>query len=251
LARRVRAIDHWQWAGVAAGLALFAALAWDGQAHGPVYQADSVVNDWVGDRGADGWPVHTVGEGLSLYADTWIATPIVLGFGVLWWTWGERRVATWAILGGATTAALVTLLKLAFERQRPLLTEAVPHSYSFPSGHTLTAAAALGILIVMGTQVHIDRQKMQGDRARRAWRWALTSWIALSFLVGVARVLAQRHWMSDVLASWCLGLALVCLVLRAAGVPRRRTPLPEPAPAPVERAVEAVEQAAHPSGPRP
>ena len=247
----MRAIDHWQWAGVAAGLALFGLLAWDGSVQGPAYQMDSVVNDWVGDRAADGWPVHRVGEGLSLYADTWIATPVVIGFGILWWVWGERRIATWAVVGGGCTALLVTLLKLAFERERPLFSDLAPHSYSFPSGHALVAAAALGILIVMGTQVHVDRQKMQGERARRAWRLALASWIGLSFLVGMARVLAQRHWMTDVLASWCLGLALVCIVLRAAGVPRRRTPLPEPAPAPVEHAIEAVEHAAHGAGPKP
>jgi undecaprenyl-diphosphatase len=247
----VRAIDDWQWAGIAAGLALFGILAWDGIAHGPVYQADSVVNGWVGDRAADGWPVHPVGESLSLPADSWVATPVVLTFGVIWWVWGERRIATWAVVGGGATALLLTGLKFAFGRERPTFSELAPHSYSFPSGHTITAAAALGILIVMGTQVHVDRQGMQGDRARRAWRIALTSWIALSLLVGVARVLAQRHWMSDVLASWCLGLALVCAVLRAAGVPRRRTPLPQAAPEPVERAAEAVEHAAEAMAPRP
>lgn len=246
----MRAIDHWQWAGVAAGLALFGILAWDSVTHGPAYQMDSVVNDWVGDRAEDGWPVHTVGEGLSLYADTWIATPIVIGFGILWWAWGERRVATWAVVGGGATALLVTLLKYTFERERPTFSALAPHSYSFPSGHTLTAAAALGILIVMGTQVHVDRQKMHGEPARRAWTMALSSWIGLSFLVGVARVLAQRHWMTDVLASWCLGLALVCAVLRAAGVPRRRIPLPEPAPAPVEAVAEAASEAVHPAQPK-
>jgi membrane-associated phospholipid phosphatase len=246
----VRAIDDWQWAGVAAGLALFGVLAWDGIAHGPVYQADSQVNAWVGDRAEDGWPTRAVGEALSLPADPYVATLVVLLFAVLWWLWGERRIATWAVVGGGGTALLVALLKAAFERERPLLSELAPHSYSFPSGHALTAGAALGILIVMGTQVHVDRRRLQGDRARRAWRLALASWIALSLLVGLARVLAQRHWMSDVLASWCLGLALVCAALRAAGVPRRRTVLPEPAPAPVERAVEAVEHAAEASGPK-
>src|SRR5688572_28653234 len=211
----MRAIDDWQWAGVAAGLALFGILAWDGIARGPIYGTDSVVNDWVGDRAADGWPTRTVGELLSLPADVAVATMVIVVFALIWWSWGERRIATWAIVGGGGTALLLTLLKRAFERERPTFSELAPHSYSFPSGHTLTAAAALGILIVMGTQVHVDRRKMRGDQARRAWRIALTSWIVLSFLVGLARVLAQRHWMSDVLASWCLGLALVCAVLRA------------------------------------
>ncbi|HJQ93789.1 MAG TPA: phosphatase PAP2 family protein [Candidatus Thermoplasmatota archaeon] len=247
----MRAIDDWQWAGVAAGLALFGVLAWDGIAQGPVYQADTVVNDWVGERAADGWPTRAVGEALSLPADTYVATPVVLTFAIIWWVWGERRIATWAVVGGGGSALLVVLLKTAFGRERPLFSDLAPHSYSFPSGHTLSAAAALGILIVMGTQVHVDRQRMKGDQARRAWRIALACWIVLSFLVGSARVLAQRHWMSDVLASWCLGLALVCAVLRAAGVPRRRMPLPEPAPAPVERAAEAVEHATEAAGSKP
>ena len=241
----MRAIDHWQWVGMAAGLGLFVAIAWDDIVHGPLYQSDSVVNEWVGDRYEDGWPIRTVGEVLSLPADATLATAVVLLFGVLWWVWGERRIATWAVVGGGATALLLALLKAAFERERPTFSELAPHSYSFPSGHTISAAAALGILIVMGTQVHVDRQAMQGERARRAWRRALTSWIVLSLVVGMARVMAQRHWMSDVLASWALGLALVCAVLRAAGVPRRRTTLPEPAPAPVEHMAEAAAEAVH------
>lgn len=236
---------------MAAGLALFGALAWDGIAHGPVYQADSAVNDWVDDRRQDGWPARSVGEALSRPADTPVATALVLALAALWWLWGERRLATWAVVGGAGSALLLTLLKLAFERERPLLSDLAPHSYSFPSGHTLTAAAALGILLVMGTQVHLDRKKVQGARARRAWRIALATWILLSLLVGVGRVLAQRHWMSDVLASWCLGLALVCAVLRAADVPRRRLPLPQRAPEPVERAAAAVERTGEALGPKP
>lgn len=242
----MRAIDHWQWAGVVAGLLLFGLLAVDEVMRGPVFQADSVVNGWVTAGAEAGWPTRLVGELLSLPGDTYVAVPLVAICAIVWWILGERRVATWAVVGGAATGVLVKGLKLLFARERPTLSDLAPHSFSFPSGHTMAATAALGILIVMGTQVHVDRRKLQGERARRAWAVAITAWVGVSLGVGFARVLAQAHWMSDVLASWCLGAALVCAVLRGAGVPRRRTTLPEPAPAPVERVLEAAAEVVHP-----
>lgn len=238
-----RAIDDWQWMGIAAGLLLFSALAIDDALHGPVYTADSAVNDWVNGRRAAGWPMHTLGEDASWPGASVVATPLVVVCVVVWWVWGERRIATFAAVGGAGAALLVTGLKLLFERNRPGLSALAPHSYSFPSGHTMGATAVLGILLVMGTQVHVDRHKIPFERARRIWALALTSWVVLSLGVGMARVAAQDHWMSDVLASWCLGLAIVCAMLRAAGVPRRRTPLPEAAPPPVEKAAQKAETA--------
>lgn len=239
----LRAIDDWQWVGIVAGLLLFGGLAVDDALRGPVYHADSAVNDWVTARSSTGFPTHAVGEALSWPGSYYVATPVILGCVILWWIWGERRVATFAAMAGVAASLLVTGLKYVFERQRPAVTALAPHSYSFPSGHTMGATAVLGVVLVMGTQVHVDRYKVPFERARGIWAWSLTAWVVLSLGVGLARVLAQDHWMSDVLASWCLGLALVCAVLRSAGVPRRRTPLPEPAPQPVEKAAEKAADA--------
>ena len=91
------------------------------------------------------------------------------------------------------------LLKLTFERIRPLHEVAVPpfeHTFSFPSGHTLNAVVIAGVMAYLLCQ-HI----------RSAGLRALISGcgIAYALLMGISRVFLAHHWLSDVLAGWCIG----------------------------------------------
>jgi undecaprenyl-diphosphatase len=216
-----------QWIGLAIGLAGFALLAWDDLVHGPLFHADVFVNDWVSAHQA-AWHLHDVGHWGSYPGDLVVASCAVAVCAVVWFLWGERMVALWAIGGSAASGLFVAGLKTLFARTRPPF-EGVPLSNSFPSGHTMGATATLGILLLMGTQVHVDRYRVVGPRAQHIWRGTIITWGVLSLGVGAARVLAQAHWMTDVLASWFLGLAIVSIILRAARIPRRAK-----APAPAE-----------------
>jgi undecaprenyl-diphosphatase len=220
-------VRRWQAIGVAGGLLGFLLLAVDDLLRGPMYRLDAVVNGWVSAGVARGLPLHALGEWGSLPGSTFATTAAVVLCAVAWWRWGERRLAAWAVIGGATAALAVTLLKLWFRRDRPPF-PTVPHSFSFPSGHTLGATATLGILLLLATQVHVDRGRRTGQAADHAWARGIAAWVLVSLLVGACRVLAQDHWMSDVLASFCLGLALVCGVVRVAGIPRPRAKPPPP-----------------------
>jgi len=117
----------------------------------------------------------------------------------------------------------------------------VGRDYSFPSGHTMSATVVLGSCIILATEVH-RRDRAPGSHRltlRRLWALALTFAAILAFLTGLGRILAQQHWMSDVVASWSLGLALAGGILLAlsraapAGEEGPRAPPPKPdAPSP-------------------
>jgi membrane-associated phospholipid phosphatase len=51
-------------------------------------------------------------------------------------------------------------------------------------------------------------QVQRPESTRLLWIATLTAWALLAIGTGFGRVLVQEHWMSDVMASWALGLAL-------------------------------------------
>ena len=133
------------------------------------------------------------------------------------------RAATAALLVGTTLLAPVvaSVLKLHVDRPRqqvvvPLVVET---SASFPSGHTLTAVGAYGLLAV------VLWQRRHRPVAVLAGTWA--------GMVAASRVYLGAHYPSDVLASVVYGIGLLVVValvdsrLRR-GWPRRAGQPPDP-----------------------
>ena len=125
------------------------------------------------------------------------------------------RDRAWLDLGFFLVAALgsqvvVAVLKLWFDRPRPDLDPAIalPSSTSFPSGHATAGVATLGAAAVLVAE------RLPSRRARTGL-WVLT--VSLALLVGSSRVGLGVHYVSDVLAGWCLGLAWLagCLLVRS------------------------------------
>ena len=105
-------------------------------------------------------------------------------------------------VAGATAGIVVQILKLAIGRTRPELWLGPFHharasASSFPSGHTVGAFALAGVLI-LGAESRVLRVIAA----------------LLAFAVALSRVLAFRHWTSDVAASAAIGL-LVAAILRS------------------------------------
>jgi undecaprenyl-diphosphatase len=95
-------------------------------------------------------------------------------------------------------------LKLFFGRARPVFdTDLVHvHNLSFPSGHSansLTAYLLLACFLATG-------------RYRTA---AIAMAFAITFIVGLTRILIGVHWLSDVVGGWAAGLIAVMLALAA------------------------------------
>jgi undecaprenyl-diphosphatase len=85
-------------------------------------------------------------------------------------------------------------IKHAVHRIRPYLTLhlmpvgfIIPHSYSFPSGHTLSSFLAATILSYLAPQY--------------------TKWFyLLAFLIGLSRLYCEVHYLSDVMVGALLGI---------------------------------------------
>ena len=112
------------------------------------------------------------------------------------------RHAIQMAIAGAFAGIVVQVLKLAVGRTRPELWLGPFHharasASSFPSGHTVGAFALAGVLILSA-----ESRTLRVIAA------------LLAFAVALSRVLAFRHWTSDVVASAAIGL-LVAATLRS------------------------------------
>lgn len=131
---------------------------------------------------------------------------LVLAVG-LFALWG-RRSYEWLLaltmLGGYLP---MQALKAAFGRVRPPQVEALielPSSKSFPSGHAAMSLLFFGVLAFTA---------LDGLRSRRAKSLALAGCLAGALAIGLSRVYLGVHFLTDVLASWCFGLAVLSVAL--------------------------------------
>jgi undecaprenyl-diphosphatase len=124
-----------------------------------------------------------------------------LGVSLLW-----RRAAPFVLvlLADAAADGLATLLKIAVGTHRPsgggpLIT--IPHSDSFPSGHTATSFACATVL-----SAFVPR--------------AAPAFYVLALAIGYSRIYVGVHWPLDVVGGAVLGIATALLLL---AVTRRRS----------------------------
>lgn len=120
----------------------------------------------------------------------------------------------WVMFAMGGAFALNRSLKFLVARPRPpealWLTEA--HGFSFPSGHTMGAAALATVLVIAVTP-------WLGPRARP---WMLTLLATYALAVGLTRIALHVHFLTDVVAGWCLGAGWVHLVHGAIGARAQR-----------------------------
>lgn len=135
-----------------------------------------------------------------------LATVVAVTLAVLWRQWTP-------IVLVAATAAGSLLLTVAGKdlvgRTRPPLVDAVPPyelSASFPSGHSLNAAAIGGIVAYL---------VLRRQRSARARTLTVAAAVAFAVTMGLSRVYLGHHWLTDVLAAWALGVAWLAVVVTA------------------------------------
>lgn len=124
--------------------------------------------------------------------------------------WKVRKKETWRpalVAGGVATALILSaVIKTITQRERPSITDLVDAtgaiSYSFPSGHTLGAAA---LLLIIGYFIF-----MTGPTAKRFAVISLAILVDIS-LVAISRIYLNYHWLTDVTAS--VGLAFIVLAI--------------------------------------
>lgn len=114
-------------------------------------------------------------------------------------------LALHAFLAAIGAAGLTTVLKFHFERSRPDVSLRLVdiQGFSYPSGHSLAAAA-----IYFTCAILIARQ-LSGPM-RRSVIWAF--FLLLIGAVGLTRIYLGVHFFSDVLAGTLVGIAWASLV---------------------------------------
>ena len=139
---------------------------------------------------------------------------MVAAIAALLWRAGFRTESRFALLAG-TSVALTEAVKWLVARPRPsadLVTVVQSAgSYSFPSGHTLFYVTFFGFL------AYLAYAHVKAGRVRTVALWVTG---LLIVLVRPSRIWMGHHWVSDVLASYALGLSLLVVLVQWYG--RRR-----------------------------
>lgn len=196
------------WAFLFGGLVGFVAIALAYE-HDPLMTVDLEVSEWV---------FQDEPEWL-----TWVARPFswlggwigltVLGCAAVVVLVRERapRDLLFFLVAYLGAQVLVQVLKELFDRLRPEIGSSVPlpESFAFPSGHATAGVASIGALAVLASE------RMASRRAR-VWLWSVVAVGAVA--IGLSRIALNVHFVTDVLAGWCLGLAWLsaCLLVRDA-----------------------------------
>jgi membrane-associated phospholipid phosphatase len=174
---------------------------------------DDAVRDWLIERRSAG--VTAVMTAFSTAGSSPVLVTLALGIAV--WLGVARRRQEALLVAGTTAGALLlnTLLKNVIERSRPGDAHLVlVNSWAYPSGHSMTSTAVIGVLITLAVW------RVPGRAGRIA---VAATGVLLVVAVGVSRVYLGVHWPTDVLAGWLIGSLwlAVCLL----GYARAREPV--------------------------
>ncbi len=144
----------------------------------------------------------------------------------------NRNVFTFAALVGIGQWLLINGLKLLVRRERPDLLQLVGSTgYSFPSGHSATAAACwAGVAFILARRSPKPIRSMAGGLA-----------VLVATGVATSRALLGVHWLSDVIAGTTIGWGWTWLLVLVFS--REMRPL---APLVVEVVAEADEESTTP-----
>lgn len=120
----------------------------------------------------------------------------------------KPRLALLLLVCALGTLVWMEVLKGIYERPRPTVVTHIdpPGGMSFPSGHSMIAAALYLTLAVLIARALPER---------RLRTFTVAIGAALALLVGVTRMYLGVHYPSDVLGGWTVGVtwALVCGVV--------------------------------------
>lgn len=142
---------------------------------------------------------------VTTVSGTTVLPIIVLVSALAWGLWRKRWWQAGLLAGAMVTSTIVSVsLKRIVARPRPpvdtMLGAGLEESYSFPSGHTIGAAT---LLLVAGYLVWVTRPTVR----------SLLMWLAISLvgvvLVAVSRLYLGYHFVTDVVASMALAVAVL------------------------------------------
>ncbi len=185
----------------AAVLLALAALAYLAGSHDR-FPGDLSVSTWV-QSFRTGWLDLAI-KTISFAGVPYIAGPLALLATVAFFMAGRREAGVLIVTTAIFGYGVRTAMKLIVARPRPpdslvqIIEEA--DGFSFPSGHVMFYVVLLGAL-----NLALSRAAMS-DRTGRSIR--IASAVAV-LLIGLSRIYLGAHWLSDVLAGYLFGAAVV------------------------------------------
>ena len=172
----------------------FVAIALDVTNHGALDRLDVRVARW---SVAGSESVESVANIVTQLGGVAVLSGLALLGAALLVRRQRRTDAALLVASLAITSLTTNLLKLAFGRPRPQ--PALVDNPAFPSGHT---SGSVVVFILLALLV-----------ATRHRKQVVAAAALLAGVVGATRILVEAHWLSDVLAGYCLGTAVVAGVL--------------------------------------
>lgn len=132
-----------------------------------------------------------------------VLTVLLAGWAL--WRRRDRALATIIAVTVATSASLTVLIKHVIGRIRPradAVLGRINTGYSFPSGHTSNSTVFYGLAAGV---------MLAGIGSRRARAGVIGGWLAMTAAIAGSRIYLGYHWMTDVLAGFALGLAVLAV----------------------------------------
>jgi undecaprenyl-diphosphatase len=172
--------------------------------HEPLTVADAQFSTWLHSHTQ---PLLTSVMFVLTYLGSSVTVSCVAAIFGLYLIWRRRFYWLAAFLSSVYGGMLLNkILKFAFQRPRPHFDDPLVSltSYSFPSGHTMTATVLYGVLAAYFFTNTQD------------WRKRMVIVFVASFLillVGFSRIYLGAHYLSDVLGAMAEGLAWLALCL--------------------------------------
>jgi membrane-associated phospholipid phosphatase len=169
---------------------------------------DRVVHETLTGVAARNPGLTEAAEVVAVVMHPWAVRGVVVVAALLAWRQGRTRVALASlaalVVGGVATTGLKELLA----RERPTFVTDLPREvagtdFSMPSGHALTGALGLGLLLVLA---------WPALRERGLTRVAVAVALVLGALVCADRLVLGVHYLTDVLVGAGLGAAGAAVV---------------------------------------
>lgn len=147
----------------------------------------------------------------AVSAFTWLGSPsVVITLSLLAALYAYRQAHTavmYAFMGVPLAIGTNTILKNVFQRERPqtiYVADMFVRSFSFPSGHALSATVFYGLLAYLAI-THLPH----------TFNWIVAGGlILLIILIGVSRVYLGAHFPTDVIAGWVFGAFCVAIIVK-------------------------------------
>lgn len=187
---------------------------------GPLQDMDQSIADGLNGLVSPHPAVVKVLTAISSLGGRSVLIPLVVIVIVMLLIRRRPRLAMYLAVTGIGAMLLDPSLKTLVGRVRPVVADPIAHGggNSFPSGHTLGTTIVYGMLALVFLSV-----------ARGRWRgWVIAAATVIVVAVGLTRIALGVHFLSDVLAGWCLGVAWIGVTAYAFRVWRREAGHPTP-----------------------